>query len=304
MNVPLQQFGYRDSRYERPTSRWVCGWAAEGRPCPMGPDGKGRCSAELQGKCEPVKRGDRWHCTRPEAFGGPCDPGPRPDGSCGRPQPTHPVCQPRLSLRARRGRLTWACVALTVGALSMLIAGSPREWFINPGPLASQHAMLEAQFGKSGSCSQCHGPDGFSQALTGGLFQPVSDTACLKCHAAPAHHPSPQQIAAGSAMAQRCADCHTEHRGPEHHLSRVADRTCTTCHGNLPAVRPQTTVARRVTSFAADHPEARLIAARAIDETPLRFEHQVHMGTDDHCARWASQFPRFPCAGSTMGGWR
>ncbi len=108
MTVPLQKTGYRESPYERPTRKWVCGRAAAGDPCAMGPDRRGRCTAPMQSRCDPRREGDRYFCERAAAYGGPCAAGPLPDGSCSRPEPTHPECQPRLSLRAKRGRLAFS----------------------------------------------------------------------------------------------------------------------------------------------------------------------------------------------------
>ncbi|NNF45067.1 MAG: hypothetical protein HKO59_07900 [Phycisphaerales bacterium] len=143
MTVRLQQFGHRASRYEQPNPKWVCGWAAEGNPCRLGPDGKGRCPAAGQALCEPRRDGDRWLCARPELYGGVCEDGPRPDGSCCRPRPEQPLCQPRLSWRARRGRLSASCVAVTIGLLALALQSDWGYPFISPGPLMSAHAVVE-----------------------------------------------------------------------------------------------------------------------------------------------------------------
>ena len=104
----LQARGARESPYERPDRKWLCGWAAEGRPCWLGPDPKGRCAVTHE--CHPVRQGDRWQCTRSPVFGGACDDGPLSDGSCCRPIPR---CQPVRSLRAQRGRLSrWTAYQL------------------------------------------------------------------------------------------------------------------------------------------------------------------------------------------------
>jgi len=36
MKIRLQQFGFKESNYERPNQEWVCGWAADGNPCRRG----------------------------------------------------------------------------------------------------------------------------------------------------------------------------------------------------------------------------------------------------------------------------
>ena len=78
MSRQLQEYAFNKSQYERPTLNWVCGWASEGKACHFGPDEKGRCFATFE--CTPIRKGDRWFCTRPEGFGGICSEDPLPDG--------------------------------------------------------------------------------------------------------------------------------------------------------------------------------------------------------------------------------
>ncbi len=95
--------------YVRPNGNWVCGRSAEGRPCPHGPSTRGKCTA--QHECKPAQVGDRWVCTRPEQYGGPCDDPALPDPSFG-PVVVEGVgvccrkvhCTPQRSIRAMRGR--------------------------------------------------------------------------------------------------------------------------------------------------------------------------------------------------------
>ena len=156
MNIQLQQTGHRESRYERPNQTWVCGWAADGRPCTLGPDRRGRCPARAEAECAPRRDGDRYHCTRLDAFGGACEPGPLPDGSCCGPEPEHPVCQPRLSIRALRGRLNLAVFIGAIGALLVGIAGPWRLEVVSPGELASVHRAFERPSDAPNDCAVCH----------------------------------------------------------------------------------------------------------------------------------------------------
>jgi len=325
VSVPLQQFGINDSPYERPNQKWVCGWAADGRPCAVGPDGRGRCTAAAQALCEP-RRGDsqrdespdRWYCARPIPFGGPCEAGPLPDGSCCRPRPEHLVCQPRLSLRARRGRLTLACTALAIGLLALLLTGPWGLWYISPGPLTAAHQTMEGLHGGTQSCALCHeqNPD------RGPLVQPVSDTACLQCHMAEAHYPH-RSLRSGISFskpewpgelraADRCFQCHDEHRGRDHDLIRLSDQQCVQCHGNLtewvrrdtpsrtseaggtsghPTANSRSPTAPEIHAFDADHPDWGILRSGEIDRTPIRFEHHVHMNPEtgkmpERLAKW------------------
>ena len=149
MNAPLQSFGFKESRYERPNLNWVCGRAAEGQPCLLGPDARGHCQAAAE--CAPVRKGDRWFCARPSVSGGPCSDGPLPDGACGRPIPR---CLPVRSLRARRGVLCRWTVALTFGGLLFLLGGPVRWRVASPGHLTSHHSLADL------TCDRCHGTPG------------------------------------------------------------------------------------------------------------------------------------------------
>ena len=243
MTIELQQTGYRESRYERPNQTWVCGWAADGRPCKLGPDRKGRCPAGAEAHCTPRRDGDRYLCTRPEAFGGPCENGPLPDGSCCGPDPEHPVCQPRLSIRARRGRLNLAVFIGAIGALLLVFAGPWHLDFVSPGELTSVHMAIETPPDSANSCAVCHAAaeHGPLEWISGGIGDHGSMAEsgnCLRCHfaddTARAHafsvHGVPDDVlnAAGAPMA--CATCHREHRGRDHNLAFMDDRRCQVCH--------------------------------------------------------------------------
>ena len=134
MSRELIDRGFQDSVYERPNLDWVCGWAAEGRPCPLGPDSKGQCLITHQ--CTPSLRGDRWICARPKAFGGSCEEGPGPDGSCCNVIPT---CQPKRSVRSRRGRFSRWAAGVTVALLALAVTGDAALDFVSPGTVSMRH---------------------------------------------------------------------------------------------------------------------------------------------------------------------
>ncbi len=269
MTTPLQPTGYRESRYERPTQKWVCGWTAEGNPCAMGPDRRGRCPAVAESRCSPRREGDRYSCTRPAVFGGPCEQGPLPDGSCCRPQPTHPLCQPRLSLRAKRVRTVLACASLTLGLLVVLLAGPWRLSFVSPGKLVAAHEGINSRDGSGTNCSVCHsvaqvGPAGWVKAALGGGPGRAEPMGCLDCHfrmdgateRVLLAHNEPQL---GGEVA--CAACHQEHRGKGSHLTQMHNTRCQACH------------AVKFDSFADGHPEFRPIAR---SRGGIRFDHTTH----------------------------
>ncbi|SMF72608.1 hypothetical protein SAMN06265365_13046 [Tistlia consotensis] len=301
MSRELQSFDFRSSGYERPNRRWVCGRAADGRPCRAGPDHRGRCRAEAE--CHPRLEGGRYLCTRPESAGGSCAEGPLPDGGCThRPLP----CTPVPSLRARRGRAArWAAV-FAVGLLALLLGSPAGLRWLSPGELSRSHASI-------GDCGTCHasaaaGPVGWLHAALVGTPEaddPASDSRrCLTCHrsgsepfaahglpSARLHPEAPSQAAGhppviitggglvqvGLRLAGRlsgapggegdaalpCATCHREHRGLAGDLEAMGDLQCQTCH------------AVKFAGFNAGHPEFE--GYPPVRPTGILFDHVSHM---------------------------
>jgi hypothetical protein len=300
LKIRLQQTGYQESPYERPTQKWVCGHASDDKACSLGPDAKGKCTAHAQTTCTPVREGDRWVCTRLGVYGGPCKNGPNPDGSCCRPAPEISVCQPRLSTRARRRRLAWSSVALITGLLAIALNGPWAAQMVSPGGLSHAHLAIEGAEGVASNCGVCHAPADSEHAglLGGGLGMPdrlAQSQNCLKCHfdqardvAMRTHSVDEDQLAAWMKDAGQtnatptialaaavsvprphldlqsdiaCATCHIEHRGKAHNLSRLSDTQCQVCHSS------------RFTSFNDGHPEFDL-APRS--RTGIAFDHKQH----------------------------
>ena len=258
MKPRLQSFDHRSSQYERPSHEWVCGRASSGKPCSLGPDGKGNC--RTLSECRPKRSGDAWVCTRSKSAGGACQAGPTPDGRC-----CHdlPPCLPVRSLRSRRGRLTaWVTVACL--AMIMLLFGSRMKAdLVDPGALYTGHAEIEA-------CADCHvafdrGPIGWVQAAFA-ASDPVADSdKCLECHkwgddALNPHNvarreladltskfydnpdiaPSPWTVQVSRTVfpvpsethngTLACGACHKEHEGENADLVEVTNARCQSCH--------------------------------------------------------------------------
>lgn len=254
MDKPLQKFDYSNSPYERPDKSWVCGRAADGKACQIGPSKRGHCRATAE--CAPMRDGDRWHCKRSAFYGGPCETGPNPDGSCGR---AIPPCQPTRSWRARRGVVVRWSVGLTLGLLLIIFSLPERLNFLSPGELSQGHASLA-------QCETCHSSasGGIRQwvGATFGDFDHHADSAkCNGCHAMGPNALAPHSLApdvmatissevtpsstatltvkmAGAMMSDarirgeglECSSCHREHHGGDDDIAAFSDANCITCH--------------------------------------------------------------------------
>ncbi|MGR9105442.1 MAG: hypothetical protein ACU843_00775 [Gammaproteobacteria bacterium] len=290
----LQKFGIKDSHYERPGHKWVCGRASEGRPCATGPDEQGLCSASVE--CFPLRDGDRWKCTRDQLRGGSCTDGPLPDGSC---SSRVPQCLPVLSLRNKRG---WITRWLILSSLALLLIGlnsssSNRLSIVSPGPLSTKHGTF------SEPCNICHtaADENPITWIAQTAFSPhdrrKESRLCIRCHdygdhAFRAHSLDPKILAdtrtrllnAGNpdsrlfllsrlnfvpANAQRnddpslsCASCHKEHKGQEADLKVIDNQQCQSCH------------VLKFNAFSDGHPEISRYTFNR--RTRIVFDHQSH----------------------------
>ncbi|WP_417678377.1 hypothetical protein [Roseibium sp.] len=290
----LQKFGFKDSPYQRPHDKWVCGHLAEGKPCPLGPDMHGKCGAKAA--CEPHLEDGRWQCRRSALEGGPCEKGPLPDGRCCLQQEP---CVPQPSLRTRRGRMARWAAALAVGLVVLIVASSQAGRFLMPGPLTSAHASLT-------NCDACHA--GVKAEKLGWLHSFAATTSakenanlCVACHnvgdapfsphtnpverlekltaayqAGPdgrtvqndswVHRisfPPPKQASGQTEIF--CATCHQEHEGGIHDLTTVSNLRCQTCHVS------------KFEEFVNSHPQFTNFPFNR--RTRIIFDHKSHFGT-------------------------
>lgn len=295
MNGPLQEFTPDKSNYERPTQGWSCGRKSEGHPCHIGPSSGGHCQSHLE--CIPAKDGDGYVCSRPPSFGGKCDKGPLPDGSCCQP----PVkCHPVRSLFGRRRMFSMTVAGLALGLLLCSFGGSAavREAVTSPGDLTLQHTSSKQ------NCESCHHNAGkdfnaLSDSLSSTVTVAIEDSQnCLKCHdfgpdALNPHSLSASQLTAMTAKAEAsgvrgskpffvslanqlagspmdegelaCSRCHKEHRGRLFDLKQMADSQCQVCHTST------------FHGFNAGHPEFSGFPYKR--RTRIHFDHATHYGS-------------------------
>jgi len=289
----LQRYGFDQSKYDRPNRKWVCGWAQDGKSCPVGPDSKGNCIAGHE--CIPIKNRDRWACSRAKEFGGKCSAGPLPDGTCCN---AIPRCQPALSIRAKRGAVAKWASFFVLGLVLMFSAGPSGPNFISPGELTSYHQTATQ------SCENCHsdfrgGPVKWMRAAFVSTRSPQGESRlCLSCHIFGGSGGSPHSLSEkkliritqsikakgvvdspsmGMGLADllslngkrgpegfvACATCHREHRGRNASLAALNHLRCQSCH------------AVRFTSFEGDHPEFSNFPHDR--RTRLVFDHSRHL---------------------------
>jgi hypothetical protein len=289
MSEPLQSFGYRDSPYIRPGQKWICGHTADGCPCLTGPDGSGRCRGGHE--CEPLRVGDRWHCTRSQYNGGPCSDGPLADGTCCRQVA---LCRPVRSWRARRGVVVSWLIALLAGILVFVMAGADRAAFVSPGELSFQHAELT-------DCGGCHaafheGIAGWWRAAWSEDSAEAASAPCINCHKMGSRGLLPHSLPAAEMAVLRknaapaaaggrtlgvqlanlaygktranidplpCMTCHGEHQGAEADWTRMSNDRCTACHQ------------AQFHSLASGHPDFAQYPYER--RTLLQFDHTSHI---------------------------
>jgi predicted CXXCH cytochrome family protein len=162
--------------------------------------------------------------------------------------------RPRRDL-FRRLYLPVGLIACGVGAALWVAFGrtaGERQYL--PGPVSPAHAT----FGDR--CAHCHVS-----------FASVPNGKCLDCHAPRVHSEFEVETPA-------CRDCHIEHRAPNLLLT-VSNRACVGCHRDLHS-RRQLTIAAHITGLA-DHPEFTPLRPDAHDTTALRFNHELHLTSED-----------------------
>lgn len=299
MNEQLPAPDFNSSRYERPNQNWICGKAADGKPCHLGPDARGRCRVSCE--CQPILKvppGEskgRYYCTRSAEMGGPCPSGPLPDGACARPIPK---CVPVPTLRVKRKVLTLCVCVATTGFLLAGLSGSFRWRFISPGKLSAPHASatFARRIGRDVNCAACHG------AARGGLFawfraglgaspgpfqfrslaamgdttgMTAIDQNCMACHVGHSFH-EPNVVRQHS-----CSDCHVEHRGAGP-MRPPTDANCLSCHGNAGVMQASFELAQRLPPAAFNfQPDRGRVLFRA--PRPRRgYTQVIHSFAADH----------------------
>jgi predicted CXXCH cytochrome family protein len=183
------------------------------------------------------------------------------------------------------------------GALEQYGGSTDRLW--SSGPLADAHHLPEI----AADCNVCHVEP----------FVRVANETCLECHGGtPAHFPPAHPVL--EEFGGDCRACHEEHNEPANLIVRH-DGLCTDCHADerrrlaetsppvasLPVISAPGTLPPATAFTARDHPEflvsllrlsgndreggwrvvrERLGGAAAVEESHLKFPHDLHLDGD------------------------
>ena len=288
MDDLVQKRDPASSDYERPFRKWKCAGGINGKPCSRGPSCEGVCGATSA--CEPIKREDRWYCTRDTLSGGPCQDGPLPDGQCACQETP---CIPELSARAIRRRTIWWAILLMLGVVTSGVGGAWTWRFINPGTVADHHVTIE-------QCDVCHSETmnhGFAHWMAAFFDEAnvvTENQRCTNCHelgSSPqtAHGLTMAELVLKTTRAQEkvaaekispplftednvaCATCHKEHQMGE----KINRESCNSCHVN------------NSTTFPAAHPPFESFPYKR--RTALIFDHSSHF--NQHFDKEAERAP-------------
>jgi hypothetical protein len=298
MKEQLPAPDFDGSGYERPNRKWICGKAADGKACRLGPDARGQCRVTYE--CQPalkVQPGEtkgHYYCNRTADLGGPCASGPLPDGTCARPIVK---CVPVRSLQAKRKILTLCLCVLTTGFLLVALCGPLRWRSISPGALSAPHASatFARLVGGDVNCAVCH------SAARGGIFTWAKvaltatpgpfqfhelaaradssmtrlDQNCLICHAGHSFH-EPNVVRQHS-----CSDCHVEHQGPGA-MRPPQDAQCLSCHGNAAVMQASSILGEKLPASAFDfHPDLGRVLFR-LPRPKAGYTQVIHSFAADH----------------------
>ena len=292
MGKPLQDFDWKNSDYERPSSDWVCGLLCHGETCKRGPTSKGEC--RQNNCCIPEQSGDHFECTRGPVDGGKCIEGPTPDGTCCQ---SDTKCQPDRSLLANRRRVGMICLLITLSFSLIALSKSASSPLMYPGDVIAAHAVFEF------NCEKCHvqGEQDLSTWVVKSMSQEqdIDDSKkCMVCHTElgkDALNPhgtstlvlttsqrrilqafnkdkttSPDKLASDldvdqSLITQQiaCITCHKEHNGRTFDLTQISNYECQTCH------------VEQFSSFNHGHPDLGQYPYHR--RTQIYFDHGTHL---------------------------
>jgi hypothetical protein len=166
----------------------------------------------------------------------------------------------KRSTRYKRARF-WLSLLLPVVALVWIALRSTAKdsRVYSSGRMSAAHAVLEKE------CAACH------LQQSGTFSAKAADSACLKCHDGPAHHPVAKYVNA-STSSLTCATCHSEHRG-RINIAAISNQACAQCHEN------RDVMARfpGIQSFERGHPEFDAIDSGDGDPGTVKLNHAIHM---------------------------
>jgi predicted CXXCH cytochrome family protein len=212
----------------------------------------------------------------------------------------------------------WAAFA----AAAAVFLALPIAWFYGAVPETAEALIDPDHVWLSGELSGVHANlEGECEACHVAAFEHVTDATCLECHEGLGDHAEPGRLARSMAhpggfdgfLQQtaavfgkeegECADCHREHNGEEG-IILSNQSLCTDCHMGIGDRLPDARVAS-AGDFGTDHPvfQAMVVAEPGpepvlarfaldspdlVDNSGLKFPHDLHLATDGGVARQAA----------------
>ena len=246
--MKIQQFNYKQSQYNRPNQKWICGLLDTGECCELGPSSNGKCRNLIK----------------------------NPDNN-----QAYFACTPVRTIRNKRLHITRLTSFFIVLAIALFYLND-KQGMLDPGALSAQH-----QGSSQCIDCHTNFDDDISQWIHQLLSFEITPQNCTTCHKvleknanlphslksevlqeitqSKAHSIKSNSLFRASIWENkepRCAVCHSEHKGLDNRLISISDQQCHNCHK------------QQFDTFDTNHPEFNRYPY--LKRTNIQFNHNSH----------------------------